>query len=425
VVAYRSRESTRYSVIVARRLRAVLPRKVGPNLFFDTLAKSHVIHPEPPRHFEAQTAMNIVESLVAEAAEPLTSTREQSLGPFATCQQVKECQFSSWYPIFSSLEGEERTNVTIKAVILRDLPKDLEDYFLSDGASPPIGAEKLSACGHGNDRWSSDEEEEMDEQNGTQESEFSFPTLNLRLAEAIRTLKGAVVPKLNWSVPKDAAWVNGGSLKCEAPGDIYVLVKSSDFCLHDVLLKAWKECQDYDPSVPHPQLELILRKWCNLNPSMEFRCFVRQDELIAISQRDHTQHYAHLLQHKTRIQELLSEFFEDIVRNRFGNGSVHNYVIDVYLDQKHRVWLIDFNIWARSTDSLLFEWSELLTVDAEDEPVFRLVETANQVRQDPLASYRAPIDTLHLASLTGGTSKKFDDLMKQCVRPSEVDDEEM
>ena len=151
---------------------------------------------------------------------------------------------------------------------------------------------------------------------------------------------------------------------------------------------------------------------------MEFRCFVRQHELLAISQRNHTQHYAHLLQDRSRIEETLLNFFEDTIRNRFADGEIGNYVFDVYLDQKSRVWLLDFNIWAHSTDSLLFEWSELLTMDTEDDPVFRLVETANEVRQDPLASYRAPVDTLDLASLTGGTSKAFEDFMKQCESPS-------
>jgi hypothetical protein len=365
--------------------------------------------------------MNPLESLVAHSAEAQGTDPMEICGPFATCRQVEECQFSSWYPIFSNLQGEKRTNVTIKSVIIQDLPKDLKDYILSDGVVPPAGAEKLSSCGQGNDNWSSDEEEETNDQNDIPGSYFSFPALNQSLTESITTLKGAVVPKLNWSAPKDASWVNGGSLKCETPGDVYLLVKSSDFCLHDVLNKAWKDCEDYDPSLPTPQLELVLRKWCNLNPSMEFRCFVRQNELIAISQRDHTQHYVHLIQDRARIQDLLVDFFEDIVRNRFGNGSMHNYVMDVYLDQKNRVWLLDFNIWARSTDSLLFEWSELLTMDTEDEPNFRLVETANQVRQDPLASYRAPIDTLHIASLTGQNSKNFENLMKMCQRPSELD----
>ena len=151
---------------------------------------------------------------------------------------------------------------------------------------------------------------------------------------------------------------------------------------------------------------------------MEFRCFVRGHEMIAISQRNHTQHYSHLLQDQRRIQAALLSFFDDTIRNRFADGQIPNYVMDVYLDQKNRVWLLDFNLWARSTDSLLFEWSELIIMDADDEPQFRVVETANQVRQDPLASYRAPIDTLNLASLTGGTSKNFEDFMKRCHQES-------
>ena len=365
-----------------------------------------------------------MESVLARSEDAQGPDVDVTIGPLATCQQVLECQFSSWYPVFSSLEGEERTNVTIKSIIIQDLPEDLKDYILSDGVAPPAGAEKLSSCEHGNDNWSSDEEEVVDDQNDVPESAFSFPALNLKLSDAIESLKGTVVPKMNWSAPKDASWVNGGSLQCETPGDIYLLIKSSDFCLHDVLNKAWKSCEDYDPSAPHPSLELVLRKWCNLNPSMEFRCFVKQNEIIAISQRDHTQHYVHLVQDQARIQDLLMEFFEDYVQNRFGKGLQHSYVFDVYLDQKNRAWLLDFNIWARSTDSLLFEWSELLLMDTDDEPIFRLVETANQVRQDPLASYRAPIDTLHLASLIGQTSQNFEDLMKLCQRPSEVDNED-
>ena len=60
-------------------------------------------------------------------------------------------------------------------------------------------------------------------------------------------------------------------------------------------------------------------------------------------------------------------------------------------------------------------------MDTEDDPQFLLVETANQVRQDPLSSYRAPIDALDLASWTGGVSKNFEDFMKQCQSTSQSD----
>jgi hypothetical protein len=146
---------------------------------------------------------------------------------------------------------------------------------------------------------------------------------------------------------------------------------------------------------------------------------------VAISQRNHTQHYPHLLLDAPRIREKLSDFFEDYVRERFADGAVGNYVLDVYMDQKDRVWILDFNIWARSTDSLLFEWPELLTIDGdEEEAVFKIVETAQQVRQDPLASYRAPIDTVDLANMTQGDMKQFEEFMKQCRKPSELDEDD-
>jgi hypothetical protein len=56
----------------------------------------------------------------------------------------------------------------------------------------------------------------------------------------------------------------------------------------------------------------------------------------------------------------------------------------------------------------------------------RFVEKDKEVRHDPLSSYKAPIDTLHLASMTGGDSAKFEEFMGMCQRPSAllVDDDD-
>jgi D123 len=43
-----------------------------------------------------------------------------------------------------------------------------------------------------------------------------------------------VVLQLNWSAPLDAAWVNGGTLKCHSPGDVIALMKASLFASHDL-----------------------------------------------------------------------------------------------------------------------------------------------------------------------------------------------
>ena len=67
--------------------------------------------------------------------------------------------------------------------------------------------------------------------------------LEKRLREAIEELGGAVFPKLDWSAPRDAGFLRAGSLKCETPGDIFLLLKGSDFVAHD-LTHAFDACVD-------------------------------------------------------------------------------------------------------------------------------------------------------------------------------------
>lgn len=288
---------------------------------------------------------NPVASVVEFAATSNVGETDTPVGPFPMVEEVLQCQLSQWYPTFSKLHGVKRANVTIGSVLVDVLSPDFRDYLLSDGVRLPVDATKLSSYApkeqDGDDEWSSDEEENDNVSDCSQPpQQFHFPQLNQQIVKAIDSLGGAVVPKLNWSSPKDAAWVNGGTIKCKTPGDIYLLIKSSDFCLHDVLLQALKDCQDYDePSFHPPQLQLSLRKWCTLHPSMEFRCFVRQHELLAISQRNHTQHYPHLMQDWPQFRDLLMDFFEDTIRNCFADGNVANYVVDLYLDKKDRVSL--------------------------------------------------------------------------------------
>ena len=68
--------------------------------------------------------------------------------------------------------------------------------------------------------------------------------------------------------------------------------------------------------------------------------------------------------------------------------------MDVYIDKRNRIWIIDFNVFGEPTSSLLFEWTELLsladnaqneedtitaigTIDLEDR--FRVIESEADV----------------------------------------------
>jgi hypothetical protein len=42
-----------------------------------------------------------------------------------------------------------------------------------------------------------------------------------------------VVRKPNRSAPKDSVWINNGTIRCQSAGDLYLLLKVSDFCSYD------------------------------------------------------------------------------------------------------------------------------------------------------------------------------------------------
>lgn len=181
------------------------------------------------------------------------------------------------------------------------------------------------------------------------------------IKDTIAELGGKVVPKLNWSAPKDATWINANTMECRTPGDIYLLLKSSDFITHD-LEHAFDETiseQDDKTTAESIPYQLVLRKAFDMNPSVEFRCFVRNRRLLAICQRD-MNHFDFLANMQDHLRIKIQEFFDVRLRDTFSD---ENFVFDVYVPNPYdRVWLVDINPWAPRTDPLLFSWMELLTM---------------------------------------------------------------
>ncbi|PIO29517.1 hypothetical protein AB205_0174850, partial [Aquarana catesbeiana] len=75
-------------------------------------------------------------------------------------------------------------------------------------------------------------------------------------------------------------------------------------------------CTDDSPD-PNVKYELVLRKWCELIPGGEFRCFVKENKLIGISQRDYTQYYDHICKQKEDIQRSIQKFFQKNIQYNF------------------------------------------------------------------------------------------------------------
>ncbi|XP_054844251.1 cell division cycle protein 123 homolog isoform X1 [Eublepharis macularius] len=337
-------------------------------------------------------------------------------------EQVLNCQFSFWYPRFK--------NQTIRSIVL-PLPQNVKDYLLDDGTLVVSGSEDLPTCSQEDDDGNSDEAEDVqwsDDENTTTLMAPEFPEFALKVQEAISALGGSVFPKLNWSAPRDAYWIAmNSSLKCQCISDIFLLFKSSDFITRD-FTQPFIHCKDDSPD-PSLQYVLVLRKWCELIPGAEFRCFVKENKLIGISQRDYTQYYEHISKQKEEICRCIQEFFKKHIQYKFFD---EDFVVDVYRDSMGRVWIIDFNPFGEVTDSLLFTWEEMISGNnlkdeqsegaamEQDCPSFRCTNSSLTVQPSPYLSYRLPKDFVDLS--TGEDVHKLIDLLK--LKRNQQDDEE-
>lgn len=287
-----------------------------------------------------------------------------------------------------------------------------------------------------------------------QDPATAWPDIHQIVKSTIAELDGSIVPKLNWSAPKDATWISAtNSMECRTPNDIYLLLKSSDFVAHD-LEHVFDDCESDDdetgiePKIPY---HLVLRKTIpSITTSLEFRCFVRSRHLHCISQRE-VIYYAFLADLKPALLQLIQQFFESKLQKTFPD---ENFVFDVYIPlPPGRVWLIDINPWAPRTDPLLFSWFEVLemtggeqgegardqeedhktdeshTNDSEDdfifEPEFRLIH-----RDDPEAynfntqqysAHKLPKDVVD-ASMDEAGIKDFMEQWRHIIAAQERED---
>jgi len=261
--------------------------------------------------------------------------------------EVLACSFPSWYPSFRK--------VTIKSRI-HALPQEFVDYLLADNLVLRGNCQKP-----GNYDGNSSDSEESD--GGWDEATSETPSiqapcfeeLDKTVASSISELGGKVFAKLNWSSPRDASWIAlNNCLQCFVPTDIHLLLKSSDFILHD-LTQPFKDCEDNSEEMPHVDYHLVLRKWFDVHPGSEFRCFVRNKNLVAISQRDDSQFHPFIGPNKEDIIKDITSFYKEQILPKF---PLDSYVMDVYRSKKDSVYLIDFNPYGITTDAILFDWNE-------------------------------------------------------------------
>ncbi|KAK7755395.1 hypothetical protein SLS62_002622 [Diatrype stigma] len=343
--------------------------------------------------------------------------------PPVTRDHILHCSYDYWFPKY-------RTSC-IKSRIIPLSPEFVE-YIREDGIVladddgnagegdgddddeewqiGPTGAQPRIPSGPGSDSDSDSDEDDDDEPPKLPPNQ-RFPELHQAIKDRIAELGGAVAPKLNWSAPQDATWISPhqNTIKCTSPNDVYLLLKSSNFITHD-LEHAFDACTPTaapaavsasasvsppassttpTPTTTNPtttttsnkstqppfQPVLVLRSYFNPHTAMEFRCFVKHRNLVAISQRD-LRHFDFLRSLRADVVARAAQLFNHRLRFTFPERS---FAFDVYIPERDgsredddagggrgplgRARLIDINPWAPHTDSLLFGWQELLDME--------------------------------------------------------------
>ncbi|KAK0527067.1 hypothetical protein OC842_004991 [Tilletia horrida] len=357
-----------------------------------------------------------------QAAQEARAEEEAAPSP---ADALRLTAFARWYPHHRS--HAPRATVIDLAALQPDFIPWLESgsFVLPEEPSeePPAASsfsssEAARPTSHNADAQGDDDKNEKEEEKDKDDEEDeeeedalpppSFPALHAKLRQLIEKYDGAVFPKLNWSAPRDAAWiVPGATLRCTSPADIYLLLKSSDFVATDIA----QARELYLPSAGSgitvdaeaaaasaaastaavPPLYLVIKQHYAFPTSHEFRCFVHRRRLVALSQRDTATAFPHLQPRATRrtIRRLVRNFWKERLdlaapsppisleqpeqgQEQHEQGTererippptalLRDYVFDVYLTRDMgRVFLVDLAPWGIArTDPLLWNWDEL------------------------------------------------------------------
>ncbi|KAL9137115.1 MAG: hypothetical protein Q9175_001684 [Cornicularia normoerica] len=298
---------------------------------------------------------------ISPSLEPTSEPSIELPFPQVTKSHILNCSYHSWYPSYRSITPKARL-IPLSAAFL--------SYLRVDGIILP--PENIPS--------SIDSNTDNEEDEATDPSQ-AWLDIHQKIKSTIFELGGSVMPKLNWSAPKDATWISAtNDMACTTPNDIYLLLKSSDFITHD-LEQLFDDCEDEsedeseswnkaeESSVDEPlskiPYHLVLRKTIPaFNPALEIRCFVRSKHLLCMCQRD-LNHFDFLPRLIPKLRSLIQDAFDKNLKKSFPDAS---FVFDVYIPPPHdRVWLIDVNPWAPRTDPLLFSWLEILNMRGREQ----------------------------------------------------------
>ena len=219
------------------------------------------------------------------------------------------------------------------------------------------------------------------------------------------------------------------TLRVTCAGEAWLLLKASDLVHHDL-----DACARHGVAVgftfifssfPHThahaplgQPTLVVKRWCNLLPSSEYRAYVsRTGKVDRVRQRKLHLHFPGRFDSPESVEEatsVVTTFVETKIASTLDFPHLHSY--DVYVDKRRRAYLLDVNVLESEAQP---DEEKTTIVQTRSGVAFEFVASesaADGSERKALAMNRVPLElvTGDLAALTtsGDVADVFEALEK-------------
>lgn len=125
---------------------------------------------------------------------------------------------------------------------------------------------------------------------------------------------------------------------------------------------------------------LVIRKWVDIEPDMEFRGFVHERQFHALCQYNHLLLSPRLVKQKEEIGQRMYKFWQEHIDPHLAeHEKLQSYIVDFALtgDNLEEIWVIELNPFLDTTSPILFSWTRDNTVLREGPWDFRITEKSS------------------------------------------------
>lgn len=182
----------------------------------------------------------------------------------------------------------------------------------------------------------------------------SLASLEERITRAIASLPGSCVVGLDSCMPTDSVSFQ----------------KSKSLKNGKLALKILNESEKVKSAVSSGDKTITVRPYRRMDKTREFRLFVKDGELKAMTQRNLERHFKRLEARRELYWQKGVSFVDEI--KKYINEK--DYVVDIYFTSTADIMIVDFNSWGEPTSPLLMkswerDWSSVDGLKLMAEPI--------------------------------------------------------